>query len=102
MSDDGYPELEAMTGRLCKLMGWEAGKAHKFEIIRQTMKGNAAALSVEKGNQIADRLEMYRKRCEYLEARIKQLSLYGGHIHIKDYGDWKTVHTWAEEVMRGD
>jgi len=56
-----YARLKAMTDRLCKLMGWEPSTAHKFEIIRQTCGGNAAALSIEKGNQIADKLEEWDK-----------------------------------------
>lgn len=59
MTDEGYPELKSMTDRLCNLMGWETGTSHKFEIIRQTCGGKAAALSIEKGNQLADRLEQH-------------------------------------------
>ena len=55
-----YSELRAMTDRLCKLMGWESGSSHKFEIVRQTCSGKAAALSIEKGNQIADKLTVMR------------------------------------------
>jgi hypothetical protein len=44
----------------------------------------------------------YAKRTRYLEARIEQLSLLGGHIHINDRGEWKTVQSWAETVIRGD
>ncbi len=56
-----YDELKAMTDRLCRLMDWEPGTSHKFEIIRQTCSGKAAALSVEKGNEIADKLEELMK-----------------------------------------
>lgn len=65
MTTDDYNELRAMTDRLCKLMGWEPSTTHKFEIIRQTCGGKAAALSIEKGHQIADTLtELMKAQCD--------------------------------------
>lgn len=67
-----------MTDRLCKLMQWEPGTAHKFEIIRQTCGGKAAALSIEKGNQLADKLEeLMKSLCDHELANIGQEFLDG-------------------------
>jgi hypothetical protein len=60
-----------MTNRLCKLMGWTPSKSHKFEIVRRTCSGEAVALSLEKGNEIADRLEeLERAVCDCELANI--------------------------------
>jgi len=59
-----------MADRLCKLMNWEPGTAHKFEIVRQTCSGNAAALSIEKGNQLADRMWELMLEKENLEFEL--------------------------------
>jgi len=92
-----YTELRAMTDRLCKLMEWEPGTSHKFEIIRQTCSGKAAALSIEKGNEIADKLEELMKAvCDYKLANIGQEFLEGmaelmcdecGRIETPPYAD---------------
>jgi hypothetical protein len=44
----------------------------------------------------------HAKRTRYLEYRIEQLSLISRHIHVNDRGEWKTVQSWAESVIRGD
>ena len=63
MNDNDYADLKAMTDRLCKLMGWEPSTV---EIVRQTCRVQAATLSLENGNQIADRLEELEKQlCQY-------------------------------------
>ena len=67
--------LKAMTDRLCELMGWEPGASHKFEIIRQVCSGKAAALSIEKGNQIADKIEESIRKIQELSRRIEELEL---------------------------
>jgi chemotaxis protein histidine kinase CheA len=77
-SSDCYAELQSMTDRLCRLMQWEPGTAHKFEIVRQTCSGKAAALSIEKGNQIADKLEELMKAvCDQQLAAIGEEFLDG-------------------------
>ena len=63
--------LTAARDRLCRMMGWEKTTSHKFEIIRQTMSGNAIALGVDKAEAIADRLaELEKELCDYKLAEI--------------------------------
>lgn len=71
-------EIETAQQRLCRLMNWKPSMSHKFEIIRRTMGGTAIALSVEKAQQIADRLEaLERELCDYKLAAIGQEFLDG-------------------------
>jgi hypothetical protein len=52
-----FDELRAMTNRLCRLMDWQPSESHKFEGMRRMCGGSATAMSIEKGHQLADRIE---------------------------------------------
>ena len=72
-------ELLAMCNRLRSLMGWEPHNSHIFEIIRATGNGRATALSIEKGNQLADRIESLTAERDEAKQRVAELEAIVGH-----------------------
>jgi len=83
-SEEGAPlqvpeELRAVVHRLAMLMDWEPHESHKFDIVRQVCRGTALAMSVDKGNQLADKLERLMAVAEYIEMPLVLCSIPQPH-----------------------